>query len=77
MDMGQLCKTLDRIVGASIWYDTFTARNSKWLSFVNDVVTSINNDKALCGVFGLYPTYVGSILTKEQEISFIFFQITN
>ena len=28
-DMGQLFKTLDHIVDASIWYDTFTAQNSK------------------------------------------------
>jgi hypothetical protein len=70
VDMGQLCKTLDHIVGASTWYDTFTAQNSKWLWFVNNSITVINNDKALCGVFGLYPSYVTGILSKVEEINF-------
>ena len=56
VDMGQPCKTLDHIVGFSIWYDTFTVQNSKWLWFLKDILTTINKDKALCGVFCLYPT---------------------
>ena len=54
-DMGWLCKELIHIVGASILYNTFSFQNTKWLWFVNDVVTLMNNDKMLCGVFGLYP----------------------
>jgi hypothetical protein len=46
VDMRQLCKTLDHIVGFSIWYDAFTVQNSKWLWFVKDIITAINNDKA-------------------------------
>ena len=40
VDMGQLSKTLDHIVGFTIWYDTFTAQNSKWLCFVKDIIKS-------------------------------------
>jgi len=29
VDMGQLCKKLDHIVGASIGYDTFQFQNTK------------------------------------------------
>ena len=68
--MGQLCKMLDQMVCTSIWYDTFTVQNSKCLRFVNDVVTGVNNDKALCRVFGLYPAYVTGTLSKVQEINF-------
>jgi len=38
VDMGQLCKKLDDIVGASIGYDTYKVQNTKWLWFVDDVV---------------------------------------
>jgi hypothetical protein len=62
VDMGQLRKTL----GVSILYNTFTAQNSKWLWFVNGIVTVINNDKALRGVFGLFPTYVAGKLSKVK-----------
>jgi len=70
VDVGQLSKTLDHIVGFSIWYDKFTVQNSKWLWFVKDIITAINKDKALCGVFCLYPTYVAGILSRVEEINF-------
>ena len=31
VDIGQLCKKLDHIMGASIWYDIFKVQNTKWL----------------------------------------------
>ena len=64
VDMGQQCKTVDHIAGASIWYDIFTAQNTKWFWFVNDVVTAINNDKAL------YRTCAAGTVSKVQEINF-------
>jgi hypothetical protein len=70
VDMGLLCKKLDQIVGLSICYDTFKVENTKWLWFVNDVVKAMNNDKVLCGVFCLYPSYVAGTLNKVQEINF-------
>jgi hypothetical protein len=69
-DMGWLCKELHHIVGASIWYDTFSVQNTKWLWFVNDVVTAMNNYIVLCGAFGLYPSFVAGTLGKVQEINF-------
>ena len=37
---------------------------------MNDVVTAMNNDKVLCGAFGLYPSFVAGTLNKVQEINF-------
>ena len=69
VDMGWLCKELNHNEGASIWYDRISFQNTKWLWFVNDVVTLMNNDKVLCGVFGLYPSFVACTLNKVQEIN--------
>ena len=68
MDMGQLGKTLDHIVGASILYDTFTAQNSKWLWIVNDIISAINNDKLLYGVFQAKPSQA-KVLTGDGPLS--------
>ena len=70
VDVGQLSKTLDHIVGFSIWYDMFTFHNSKRLCFVKDIIKAINKDKALCGVFYLYPTYVAGILSMVEKNNF-------
>jgi len=37
---------------------------------VNDIVTTINSDKVLCGSFGLYPRYVAGVLNSVKEIHF-------
>ena len=34
------------------------------------MVTGINNEKALCGCFGLYPSFVAGILNLTQQIHF-------
>jgi len=39
------------------------------LWFVNDI-TAMNNDKALCGSFGVYPSYEAGILNSVEEIHF-------
>ena len=50
--IGRLCEDLNNIVGHGVWHDTFQVRNTKWLWLVNDIVTSMNSDKVLCGSFG-------------------------
>jgi len=35
---------------------------------VNDIVTTMNSDKVLCGSFGLYTSYVTGILSYVKEI---------
>ena len=37
---------------------------------MNDIVTTMNSDKALCCSFGLYPSYVAGILNCAKEINF-------
>ena len=37
---------------------------------MNDVVTAMNNDKVLCGSFGLYPNYAAGILNSVKDIHF-------
>jgi len=37
---------------------------------VNDIVTTMNSDKVLCGSFGLYPSYVAGILNSVKQIHF-------
>jgi len=61
---------LNTIVGEGVWYDTFQVKNSKCLILVNDIVTTMNNDKVLCGSFGLYPSYAAGILNSVKEIHF-------
>ena len=59
--IGRLCEDLNHIVGYGIWYDTFQVQNTQWLWLVNNIVTTMNSDKVLCGCFGLYPSYVAGI----------------
>ena len=68
--IGRLCEDLNNIVGYGIWYDTFQVRNTEWLRFVNDIVTTLNSDEVLCGYFGLYPSFVVGILNSVKEIYF-------
>ena len=68
--IGHLCEKLHTLVGLGIGYDTFSIQNTKWLSFVNDIVSDLNNDKVLCVSFGLYPSYVAGILHSVKEINF-------
>jgi len=37
---------------------------------VNDIVTTMNSDKVLCGSFGVYPSYAAGILNSVKEIHF-------
>jgi len=34
------------------------------------MVTAINSDKAICGCFGLYPSFVAGILNSTKQIHF-------
>ena len=66
--MGQLCKDLNEIMGQGTYHDTFEIQNTKWLWFVNNIVTAISNDKAICVCFGLYPSFVTGVLNSEKQI---------
>jgi len=46
-----LCEDLNNIIGQGIWYDTFHVQNTKWLQFVHEIITDMNNDKVMCGCF--------------------------
>jgi len=68
--VGQLCEDLNNIIGQDIWYDKFHVRNTKSLRFLHDIITDMNNDKVMCGCFGLYPSYVAGILDTVKGIHF-------
>ena len=69
-NIGRLCEDLNNIVGQGIWYDTFEVTNTKWLWFMNDIVTTMNSDNVLCGSFRLYPCYAAGVLNSVKEILF-------
>jgi len=68
--IGQLRIDLNEIVGQGIYYNTFKIQNTKWLWFVNDIFSALNNVKLLCGSFGLYPCYVAGIPHSVKHIQF-------
>jgi hypothetical protein len=51
--VGRLCEELNTKIGYGLWFASFKIQNTKWLWFVNDIVTAMNDDKILCGVFGI------------------------
>jgi len=69
--IGQLCEDLNEIFGQGIYYDTFEIQNTKWLWFVSNMFTAMNNDKILCGCFGMYPSFVAGILNSARRIQFV------
>jgi hypothetical protein len=69
-NIGSLCENLTDIVGHGIWYDTFYPQNTKWLSLVTDIVTSLNNGSVMCGSFGYYPSFVSGVLNSTDTIHF-------
>ena len=66
----KLCEDLYEIVGHGIYYDRFEIQNTKWLRFVSNMVTTINNDKTLSGCFGMYPRFLAGILNSTRRIHF-------
>jgi len=68
--IGRLCEEMNNIVGQGDWYETFQVQNTKWLWFVNNIITTVNSDKVLCGSFVLYPSYSADILNSVEEIHF-------
>ena len=66
--IGHLCEDLNAIIGQGTFYGTFEIQNTKWLWFVRNMVTAINNDN--CGCFGLYPSFVARILKTSKQIHF-------
>ena len=68
--IGQLCEDLNKIAGREIYYDRFEIQNTKWLWFVSNMITALNNNKILCGCFGMYPRFVAGILNTAKRIHF-------
>ena len=68
--IGRLGEDLNNNVGHGVWHDTYQGKNTKWLWFVNDIVTAMNRDKVLCGSFVLDPSYVAGVLNSVKEIHF-------
>ena len=56
---------MDTVFGTII-----SSQNTERLWLVNDIVTTMNSDKMLCGCFGLYPSYVAGILNSVKIIHF-------
>ena len=75
-DMGIVCAKLNNVIGAGIWFDTFTVQNTKWLWLVKNIVAALNIGRELCGTFGLYPGYVAGMFKHVEEIHFMFFVMT-
>jgi len=63
--MRHLCEDLNNIVGKGVWYDTFQVQNTKSLWLVNNIVTTMSNDKVLCDSFGLNPSCAADILNSR------------
>jgi hypothetical protein len=68
--MGLLFERLRDIIGIGSWFDTFTVKNTKWLSLVRKIITLINSDSVLFGFFDFYRSYVAGILRVVEEIHF-------
>ena len=68
--IGRLCVDLNNILGQGVWYDTIQVQNTKCLLLANDIVTTMNSDKVLCGSLGSYPSYMTRILNSVKEIRF-------
>jgi len=66
--IGQLCEDLKKVAGYGIYYDTFEIPNTKRLWLVKNI-TIMNCNKVLCGLFGVYPSYVAGILNSIKEIN--------
>ena len=69
------CLNLNKIAGIGIYYDRFEIQNTKCLRFVSNMNTALNNDKILCGCFGIYPSSVAGILNTTKL--FYFFVLCN
>jgi len=68
--IGQFCDDLNEIVRQGICYDIFEIQNTKELWLVSNKVIAMNNDKTLCGCFGMYPRFVAVILNSARPINF-------
>jgi hypothetical protein len=68
--MEQLFEGLNEIVGLGIYYDRCEIQNTKWLWFVSNIVTVMNNDKTVCGYFGMYPSFLAEILNSARRIHY-------
>jgi len=65
-----MCEDLNEIVGHRIYYDAFGIQNTKWLWFVSNMVTAMNNDRTLCLHLGMYPSFVAGILNSARRTHF-------
>jgi len=68
--IGQLCEDLNKIARRGTCYDRFEIQDTKWLWFVCNKFTALNNNKILCGCFGMYPSFVAGILNTAKRTRF-------
>jgi hypothetical protein len=68
--IGHLCEDLNSIVGQGLRYDEYKVTNTQWLQLVSDIVEAMNSDTALCGCFGVYPSYVAGHSNSVKSIDF-------
>ena len=68
--IGQFCEYLSENVGQGIYYDRFEIEDTKWFSFVINMVTAMNNDKTLCGCFVIYSSFVAGTMNSARRIHF-------
>jgi len=69
--IGQLCEDLNKIAGRRTRYDRVQIQNTKWLWFVSNMITALNNNKRLCGCFEIYQVlWPGFSIQQNESISF-------
>ena len=69
-DMGLVCTRLNELIGAGSWSDSFTVKNTMWLSVVEKIPVTLNSEQVISAVVGLYPSYAAGILKHVVEINF-------
>jgi len=68
--IGRLCEDYNNVLGRGVWCDAFQVKNTKWLWLVNDIFTTMDSDKVLCGSFRPYPSNAAGVLNFVKEIHF-------
>jgi hypothetical protein len=68
-DRSAVIEFLNKKIGFSLWYDTFTPKNKKWLRLVRGIPLELHKDNICCGVLGLYPAYLAGLIPYFESIN--------